>query len=78
MHLIEASAIINNNEVTKNITQDKEIGRVFAEYKNKLLVIDGKNKKDHVYLIPKTRVNRYGDSQAYFNISENILNEFEI
>jgi hypothetical protein len=30
----------------------KEIGRVFAEYKDRLLVIDGENKKEHEYLIP--------------------------
>ena len=32
-----ASVIINYNE----ITQSREIGRVFAEYKDKLVVIDG-------------------------------------
>ena len=73
-----ASAVINYNEISKNIIQDKEIGRVFAEYKNKLVIIDGENKKEHVYLIPKTKLHRYGDNQVYFNISDDSLKEFEI
>lgn len=32
-------AIINHN------VQDREIGRVFAEYKDKLVIINGENKK---------------------------------
>jgi len=64
-----ASAILNNNI---------EIGRVFAEYKDKLVIIDGENKKEHEYLIPKTKVNRYGDNEVYFNILQNTLKEFEI
>jgi hypothetical protein len=73
-----ASAIINYSEINKNIIQDKEIGRVFAEYRDKLVIIDGENKKEHVYLIPKAKVGRYGDSQVYFNISQNNLKDFEI
>ena len=73
-----ASAIINYNEDDKSILQDREIGRVFAEYKDNLVVIDGENKKEHEYLIPKTKVHHYGDNQVYFNISENSLREFEI
>ena len=64
-----ASAILSNNI---------EIGRVFAEYKDKLIIIDGEYKKEHEYLIPKINVNRYGDNQVYFNISQNTLKEFEI
>ena len=65
-----ALAIMNHNE--------REIGRVFTEYKDKLVVIDGENKKEHEYLIPKTKVHHYGDNQVYFDISEDSLNEFEI
>jgi hypothetical protein len=65
-----ASAIINYNE--------REIGRVFSEYIDKLVIIDGENKKEHEYLIPKTKVNRYGDNQVYFDLSEESLKEFEI
>ena len=59
-----ASAILNN--------KDREIGRVFAEYKDELVIIDGE------YLIPKTKVDRYGDNEVYFNLSEESLKEFEI
>ena len=52
-----AHAIINNNnnKDSLNISQDLEIGRVFAEYKDKLVIIDGELKKEHEYLIPKAR-----------------------
>jgi hypothetical protein len=55
-----ASAILSNN---------REIGRLFAEYKDKLVIIDGENKKEHEYLIPKTKVDRYDDKYIYFNNS---------
>jgi hypothetical protein len=55
-----------------------KIGRVFATYKDNLIIIDGENKKEHEYLIPKSKVDRYGDSEVYFNISESSLKEFEI
>jgi hypothetical protein len=70
-----ASAVISPR---KGSLQDREIGRVFAEYKDKLVIIDGENKKEHEYLIPKTKVHRYGDNQVYFSISEHSLKEFEI
>ena len=73
-----ASAIINHNENNKSIVPDREIGRVFAEYKDKLVIIEGKNKKEHEYLIPKTKVHRYGDKRVYFNLPEESLKEFEI
>jgi hypothetical protein len=73
-----ATAIINYNKYNKNISQDREIGRVFAEYKDKLVVIDGEDKKEHAYLIPKSKVNLYGDNEVYFNISITLLKEFEI
>ena len=54
------------------------IGGVFAEYKDNLVIIDGENKKEHEYLIPKSRVDRYGDREVYLNISKSSLKEFEI
>jgi hypothetical protein len=66
-----ASAILSQNK-------DREIGRVFAEYKDKLVIIAGEVKKEHTYLIPKTRIDHYGDKHVYFNISEDSLKEFEI
>ena len=70
MQIIRAPAILSQNK-------DREIGRVFAEYKDKLIIVDGEVKKEHVYLIPKTKVDRYGDNQVYLNMSENSLKEFE-
>ena len=67
-----ALAVINYNGI------DREIGRVFAEYKDRLLVIDGENKKEHEYLIPKSRIDRFGDNQVYFKVTINSLKEFEI
>jgi hypothetical protein len=64
-----ASAILNNN---------REIGRLFAEYKDKLVIIDGENKKEREYLIPKTKVDHYDGKHVYFKISEDSLKEFEI
>ena len=64
-----APAIINNK---------LKIGRVFAEYRDNLVVIDGENKKEREYLIPKSKVDRYGDKEVYINISENNLKDFEI
>ena len=77
MHLTE-TAVINYDKDNKSIIQDREIGRVFAEYKDKLIVIDGEYKKEHEYLIPKTKVDRYGNKRVYFNLSEESLKEFEI
>ena len=64
-----APAIINNK---------LKIGRVFAEYKDNLVIIDGENKKEREYLIPKSRVDHYGDKEVYLNILESSLKEFEI
>ena len=66
-----APAIVNYNG------NNKEIGRVFAEYKDRLLVIDGKNKKEYEYLIPKSRIDHFGDNQVYFNVTLSSLKEFE-
>ena len=65
-------AIVNQNG------NDIEIGRIFTEYNDNLVIIDGENKKDHVYLIPKTKVNNYDERKIYLNISEDSLKEFEI
>ena len=76
-----AVVIINYNENDssgKSTVQSRQIGRVFTEYKDKLVVIDGDNKKEHEYLIPKSKVDRYDDKLVYLNISYDSLNEFEI
>jgi hypothetical protein len=55
----------------------KEVGRVFGEYEDKLITVDGEIKKEHLYLIPKNKVDLYGDKKVYFNVSENPLKQFE-
>jgi hypothetical protein len=65
-----APAILSQNK-------DREIGRVFAEYKDKLVIIAGETRKEHTYLIPKNKVDHYDDKRVYLNISENSLKEFE-
>jgi hypothetical protein len=51
---------------------------LFAEYKDILVIIDGEDRKEHAYRIPKSKVDRYGDKKIYLNISYNSLKEFEI
>ena len=65
-----APAILSQNK-------ERRIGRVFAEYKDKLIIVDGEVKKEHVYLIPKNKVDLYGDKKVYLNVSENSLKQFE-
>ena len=43
-----------------------------------LFIIDGENKKEREYLIPKTKVDRYDGKHVYFKISQDSLKEFEI
>ena len=66
-----ASAILNQNK-------DKEIGKLFAESKDTLLVVDNEIKKEHIYSIPKTEMGHYSDDKVYLSISENSMKEFEI
>jgi hypothetical protein len=76
-----ASVVINdnkNNRDSNDIIQNREIGRLFAEYKDKLVIIDGEDRKEHAYQIPKSKVDRYGDKKIYLNISYNSLKEFEV
>jgi hypothetical protein len=73
--------MINYNEISRDgesTIQSREIGKVFAEYKDSLVIIDGINKKEHEYLIPKTKVDHYDDKFVYLNISDNSLKEYEI
>ncbi len=64
-----ALAIINNK---------LKIGRVFAEYIDNLVIMEGENKKEREYLILESRVDCYGDKEVYLNILESSLKEFEI
>ena len=76
--LDEYHAARRSPAIVKHDGNDKEIGRVFTEYNDKLVIIDGENKKEHEYLIPKTKVNNYGDKKVYLDVSEESLKEFEI
>lgn len=73
--VIISNKIISNDG--KSTIQGREIGKVFAEYKDNLVVIDGENKKEREYLIPKSKIDRYDEKQIYLNISDDSLNEFE-
>lgn len=56
---------------------DKEIGKVFAEYNDKLIIISGEVKKEHTYLIPKSKMDHYVDKKIYLNLTRDSLKEFE-
>jgi hypothetical protein len=64
-------ALLNHNK-------EREFGTVIAESKNKLIVVDDEVIREHVYLIPKAKLDHYGDQQMYFDISESSLKDFEI
>ena len=49
-----------------------------SEHENSLIVVAGENRKEHVYLIPITKVDRHGNNEVYFKIPESSLKEFEI
>ena len=66
-----APALLNHN-------REREFGTVIAEAKNRLIIVDDETIRKHVYLIPKTKVDHYGDKQVYFNIQENSLEDFEM
>jgi hypothetical protein len=64
-------ALLNHN-------REREFGTVIAEAKNNLIVVDDEIIREHVYLIPKTKVDHYTHKQVYFSVSEKSLKEFEI
>jgi hypothetical protein len=43
-----APAVINYNKYNKSIIQNREFGKVFAEYKDNLIIIDGKIKNMNI------------------------------
>ena len=56
---------------------DREFGTVIAEGKNELIIVDDENIREHVYLIPKSKVDHWGEKKVYFDIPESSLKEFE-
>ena len=65
-----APALFNN--------RDNEFGTVIAEAKNKLIVVDDEIIREHVYSLPKTKVDHYGGKPAYFYMPEKLLKECEM
>ena len=72
------SAVITHKENSKSKLQHREIWTILSEHENSLIVVAGENRKEHVYLIPITKVNRYGNNKVYFKIPDSSLKEFEI
>jgi hypothetical protein len=66
-----APALLNHNS-------EKEFGTVIAETKNKLIIVDDEIIREHIYLIPKTKVDHYSHMQVYFDVPKSSLKEFEI
>ncbi|MGH9976272.1 MAG: hypothetical protein ACRD8Z_10620 [Nitrososphaeraceae archaeon] len=60
------------------ILHRREIGKVFAEVNDDLVVIAGENKKEHEYLIPKSKVCYFDEKQLHVSINDNSLKDFEI
>lgn len=56
----------------------REIGKVFAEVKDNLVIIAGENKKEHEYSIPKSKITHFDEEHLCVSISDNSLMEFEI
>ena len=44
-------------------------GNVMAEYKDKIIIIEGDIIKSHEFIIPKSRVDHYDGNDLYLNIS---------
>ena len=61
-----------------NHDREREFGTVIAEAKNQLIVVDDEIIREHVYSIPKRKVDHYGDQHMYFDIPESSLKDFEI
>jgi hypothetical protein len=51
-------------------------GNVMAEYKDKIIIIEGDTIKSHEYIIPKSKVDHYDENDLYLKISRHdmILN----
>ena len=56
----------------------KACGNVIAEYKDKLVIIEGGSIKSHEYIVPKSTVDHYDGKNLYLNISRDALLEFDV
>lgn len=59
-------------------SDQKSCGNVIAEYKDKIVIIEGVNIKSHEYIIPKSIVDHYDEKNVYLNITRNTLLEFDV
>jgi hypothetical protein len=50
----------------------------WSEHENSLIVVAGENRREHVYLIPITKVDHCGNNKVYCKIPESSLKGFEI
>jgi len=53
-------------------------GNVIAEYKDKLVIVEGETVKFHEYIVPKSTVDHYDGKNLYLNISRDTLLEFDV
>jgi hypothetical protein len=72
------SAVLTHKEISESKLQYREIGTVLFEHENSLIVVAGENRKEHVYLIPITKVDHCGNNKVYCKIPESSLKGFEI
>ena len=68
------------NRIKKGVkaSDQKSCGNVIAEYKDKLVIIEGTNIKSHEYIVPKSIVDHYDGNNLYLNKSRNALLEFTV
>jgi hypothetical protein len=59
-------------------SDQKPCGNVIAEYKDRLIIIEGGSIKSHEYIVPKSTVDHYDGKIIYLNISRDTLLEFDV
>jgi hypothetical protein len=59
-------------------SDQKTCGNVIAEYKDKLVIIEGESVKSHEYIVPKSTVDHYDGKNVYLNISRDTLLELDV
>ena len=75
--------MINWSHITESkkevkASDQKSCGNVIAEYKDKIVIIEGVNIKSHEYIIPKSIVDHYDEKNVYLNIPRDTLLEFDV
>jgi hypothetical protein len=59
-------------------SDQKSCSNVIAEYKDKLVIIEGESVKSHEYIIPKSTVDHFNGKDVYLNISRDTLLELDV